>query len=253
MHADPDKDRAGNYEPNMPIDIFDDHTFTGRRCEKSTWMNEVKVYSVMGNQGSNVVQVSLPLEEMANPSALKSCICDGVASIVEHQVTYEVPHVTGTMIVRASDRVNQTWEAKVDKSPKPNMADLMFVKRVGRAMSATLTLDRPLSNDIAQISITNDPAQYPENNFVTIINGITKADIKDILEPQYEDDLGVVTWVKGPEGAVKKIYRKRAWHFVAPQSVMDSITSTGKIVLSKAEAYEYIRKISDNSRHSGLL
>lgn len=253
VHADEDMDRMGNYEPNMPVSIHEDGADLGRRCHKARWMNEIRTFPAIGNKGSNIVQIPFPHEECANPEAFCCCLHEG-GKVLEHTVTYQIKHVAGTIEVAAKSVKNQSWKRKVSGEPMEVMLPLTVVQKVGKAVGTTLVLEVPLKEDITSINLTNDPAMFPNKMYITRLPGIPVATLKDIIEPQYHDDNGIVTWVKGPDGpnTVKKVYRKRGWTFVAPQAVMDILLSTGEILLTRAEAAKYIRRIMDNAQHPGL-
>jgi hypothetical protein len=94
----------------------------------------------------------------------------------------------------------------------------------------------------------NTAGSWPsQGQFVIIkIPGVTKAKALSFIDEQTEDDSGLETG---------KMFRRRRWTLLVdslPQSVRNTMNSTGEYTTSVAAIRNYLKRIRDNAQYTGL-
>lgn len=92
---------------------------------------------------------------------------------------------------------------------------------------------------------------FPNSCFVDITDA-TVAQLKEVLQPQIEDDEGIPQF---DEEGVPKIFRRCRWHVLidnVPAGTKAQIKANGIVYLTKVQIRTFIRRIRNNDQYAGI-
>lgn len=230
--ANPERDRFARKDGEPIVSAPDAHDW-GRAESRQKWVDEIRIpINGQGLAGGTVFQFLSPKAEGKNPGAFLNCMYEG-NPVIQHSVRFRFINAIGTIIIAETDGTVITWYRDDTKEIVPPLVKHEDVIRWGLPLSATLTFRDPLTQDVAIMTLRNDPEKWHGTSFILKMPGepIETGDRMVELENLNPGGQEVIVPTPDGTGTTSGIYRRKRWIFDyknLPSALLNDIQTKGE-------------------------